>query len=35
MASTQLSPGVVVLERDLTAVANATVDNVAAIVGSF
>ena len=35
MASTQLSPGVVVFERDLTAVANATVDNVAAIVGSF
>ena len=35
MASTQLSPGVVVLERDLTSVANATVDNVAAIVGSF
>ena len=35
MASTQLSPGVVVLERDLTNVVNATVDNVAAIVGSF
>jgi hypothetical protein len=35
MASTQLSPGVVVLERDLTSVANATVDNIAAIVGSF
>ena len=34
MASTQLSPGLL-LERDLTAVANATVDNVAAIVGSF
>ena len=35
MASTQLSPGVVVLERDLTTVANATLDNVAVIVGSF
>ncbi len=35
MASTQLSPGVVVLERDLTTVVNATVDNVAAIVGSY
>ena len=35
MASTQLSPGVVVLERDLTNVVNATVDNVAAIVGAF
>ena len=35
MASTQLSPGVVVLERDLTNVVNATVDNVAALVGSF
>lgn len=35
MASTQLSPGVVVKERDLTTVASATVDNVAAIVGSF
>ena len=35
MASTQLSPGVVVLERDLTNVVNATVDNVAAMVGSF
>lgn len=35
MASTQLSPGVVVLERDLTSVVNATVDNVAAIVGAF
>jgi hypothetical protein len=35
MASTQLSPGVVVLERDLTNVVNATVDNIAAIVGSF
>ena len=35
MASTQLSPGVVVLERDLTTVANATLDNVAAVVGSF
>ena len=35
MASTQLSPGVVVLERDLTTVANATVDNIAAIVGAF
>jgi len=35
MASTQLSPGVVVLERDLTNVVNATVDNVAAMVGAF
>ena len=35
MASTQLSPGVVVLERDLTNVINSTVDNIAAIVGSF
>jgi hypothetical protein len=35
MASTQLSPGVVVLERDLTSVVNSTVDNVAAIVGAF
>ncbi len=35
MASTQLSPGVVVLERDLTNVVNATVDNVAALVGAF
>tara|TARA_B100002019_G_scaffold250803_1_gene230850 strand:- start:1516 stop:4287 length:2772 start_codon:yes stop_codon:yes gene_type:complete len=35
MASTQLSPGVVVLERDLTNVVNATVDNVAGIVGAF
>ena len=35
MASTQLSPGVVVKERDLTTVVNATVDNVGAIVGSF
>jgi len=35
MASTQLSPGVVVLEKDLTTVANATLDNVAVIVGSF
>jgi len=35
MASTQLSPGVVVKERDLTSVASATVDNVAACVGSF
>ena len=35
MASTQLSPGVVVLERALTTVANATVDNIAAIVGAF
>ena len=35
MASTQLSPGVVVLERDLTNVVNATVDNIAAIVGAF
>ena len=35
MASTQLSPGVVVLERDLTNVVNATVDNVASLVGSF
>lgn len=35
MASTQQSPGVVVLERDLTNVVNATIDNVAAIVGSF
>ena len=35
MASTQISPGVVVLERDLTNTINATVDNVAAIVGSF
>ena len=34
MASTQLSPGVVVLERDLTNVVNATVDNVAGIVGA-
>jgi len=35
MASTQLSPGVVVLEKDLTTVANATIDNVASVVGSF
>ena len=35
MASTQLSPGVVVLERDLTNVVNSTVDNVAAVVGAF
>ena len=35
MASTQLSPGVAVLERDLTNVVSATVDNVAALVGSF
>ena len=35
MASTQLSPGVAVLERDLTNVVNSTVDNVAAIVGAF
>jgi len=35
MASTQISPGVVVLERDLTNTINATVDNVAAIVGAF
>ena len=35
MASTQLSPGVVVLEKDLTTVANATLDNVAVVVGSF
>ena len=35
MASTQLSPGVAVLERDLTNVVNATVDNVGAIVGAF
>jgi len=35
MASTQLSPGVVVLERDLTSVVNSTVDNIAAIVGAF
>ena len=35
MASTQLSPGVVVLERDLTNVINSTVDNIAALVGSF
>ena len=35
MASTQISPGVVVLERDLTNSVNATVDNVAAIVGTF
>ena len=35
MASTQISPGVVVLERDLTNTVNATVDNVAAIVGTF
>ena len=35
MASTQVSPGVVVLERDLTNTINATIDNVAAIVGAF
>ena len=35
MASTQISPGVVVLERDLTNTVNATVDNIGAIVGSF
>ena len=35
MASTQLSPGVVVLEKDLTTVASATIDNVASVVGSF
>ena len=35
MASTQLSPGVAVLERDLTNVVNSTVDNVAAVVGAF
>ena len=35
MASTHLSPGVAVLERDLTNVVNATVDNVGAIVGAF
>ena len=35
MAATQQSPGVVILERDLTNVVNATIDNVAAIVGSF
>ena len=35
MASTQISPGVVVLERDLTNSVNATVDNVAAVVGTF
>lgn len=35
MASTQISPGVAVLERDLTNSVNATVDNVAAVVGAF
>ena len=35
MASTQASPGVVVLERDLSHTTNATVDNVAAIAGAF
>ena len=35
MASTQLSPGVVVLERDLTTVANNVVDNVGVIAGAF
>ena len=35
MASTQISPGVVVLERDLTNTVNATVDNIAAVVGTF
>ena len=35
MASTQISPGVVVKERDLTNVVSSTVDNVAAIVGPF
>ena len=35
MASTQISPGVVVLERDLTNTINATVDNIGAIAGSF
>ena len=35
MASTQLSPGVVVLERDLSNVVNATVDNIGAIAGVF
>jgi len=35
MASTQLSPGVVVIERDLTTVANTVVDNVGVIAGAF
>jgi len=35
MASTQLSPGVVVVERDLTTVANTVVDNIGVIAGSF
>lgn len=35
MASTQLSPGVVVLERDLTTVANTVVDNVGVLAGAF
>lgn len=35
MASTQLSPGVVVVERDLTTVANTVVDNVGVIAGAF
>ena len=35
MASNQLSPGVVVLERDLTTVANQVTDNVGVIAGAF
>lgn len=35
MANTQVSPGVLVQERDLTNTLNATVDNIGAIVGTF
>ena len=35
MANTQISPGVLVQERDLTNTINATIDNVGAIVGTF
>jgi hypothetical protein len=35
MANTQISPGVLVQERDLTNTINATIDNVGAMVGTF
>ena len=35
MANTQVSPGVLVQERDLTNTINATIDNVGAMVGTF
>jgi len=35
MANTQVSPGVLVQERDLTNTINATIDNVGAFVGTF